>query len=112
MQQRVAFWITGAFRTSLFEGVEAIADLIPIMLHLCKLNSRYHLCYASIPPSHSINLLLNSQHAKNQPFHRLPNSLQNNKLTSRVPSKMLINALTVLGTVLIPFTLFFLLVQG
>jgi len=45
MQQRVAFWITGAFQTLLFEGVKAIADLIPIMLHLCKLNGRHHLCY-------------------------------------------------------------------
>jgi len=49
MQQRAALWITGAFRTSLSEGIEAIAGLIPITLHLCKLNGRHHLHYASIP---------------------------------------------------------------
>jgi len=48
MQQRAALWITGAFRTSLSEGIEAIAGLIPITLHLCKLNGRHHLHYASI----------------------------------------------------------------
>jgi len=51
IQQRVALWITGAFCTSLSEGVEAIAGLIPITMHLHKLNSRHHLCYASIPLS-------------------------------------------------------------
>jgi len=67
MQRRAAPWITGAFQTSLSEDVKAIAGLIPITLHLCKLNGRHHLCYASIPLSHAINSLLNSQHAKNQP---------------------------------------------
>ena len=66
MQRRAALWITGAFRTSLSEGIEAIAGLIPIALHLRKLNSRHHLHYASISPSHAINSLLDSQHAKNQ----------------------------------------------
>ena len=37
MQQRAALWITGTFRTSPTEGIEAIAGLIPIILHLCKL---------------------------------------------------------------------------
>jgi len=34
MQRRVAIWILGAFKTSLHEGIEAIAGLIPIKLHL------------------------------------------------------------------------------
>jgi len=43
MQRRAALWITGAFRTSPSEGIEAIADLIPIILHLHKLNGRHYL---------------------------------------------------------------------
>ena len=74
MQQRAVLWITGTYQTSLSEDVEAIADLIPITLHLCKLNSRHHLHYASIPLSHAINSLLNSQHAKNQTPHRAATS--------------------------------------
>ena len=58
MQWRAALWITGAFRISPSEGVEAIAGLISINLHLRKLNRRYHLRYATMPPSHAINSLL------------------------------------------------------
>ena len=74
MQQRVALWITGTFQTSPSEGIEAIAGLIPINLYLCKLNSRHHLCYTSIPPSYAINSLLDSHYSKNQPPHRATTS--------------------------------------
>jgi len=70
MQRQAILWITGAFHMSPSEGVEAIASLIPITLHLQKLNSRHHLWYASILSSHAINSLLNSQHAKNQPLYK------------------------------------------
>jgi len=40
MQRRAAIWITGAFKTSPLEGIEAIANLIPIKLHLQKLTGR------------------------------------------------------------------------
>ena len=79
MQWRAALWITGAFRTSPSEGIEAIAGLIPITMHLCKLNGRHHLWYASIPPSHAINSLLDSQHTKGQLPHRVATS----KLTTK-----------------------------
>ena len=79
MQQRAALWITGAFRTSPSEGIKAIAGLTPITLHLRKLNGRHHLRYASIPPSHAINSLLDSQHAKNQAPHKTATS----KLTAK-----------------------------
>ena len=74
MQQRAALWITGAFWTSLSKGIEAISGLIPIALHLCKLNSRHHLHYTSIPPLYAINSLLDSQHAKNQTPHKTTTS--------------------------------------
>ena len=50
--------------------MEAITGLIPITLHLYKLNGRHHLHYASIPLSHAINSLLDSQHTKSQSYYR------------------------------------------
>ena len=43
MQRRVAIWILGAFKTSPSYGIEAIAGLIPIKLHLQKLGGRLQL---------------------------------------------------------------------
>ena len=79
MQWRAALWIIGAFQTSSSKGIKAIAGLIPIMLHLHKLNGRHHLWYAFIPPSHAINSLINTQHAKGQPPYRIATS----KLTTK-----------------------------
>jgi len=79
MQHKAALWITGAFRTSPFDGIEAIAGLIPITLHMCKLNGKHHLRYGSIPSTHAINLLLDPQHAKNHPPHKTTTS----KLTDK-----------------------------
>ena len=84
MQWRAALWITGAFWTLPSKGIEAITGLIPITLHLCKLNSRHHLQYASILPSHAINSLLNSQHAKNQPPYKITTS----KLTKKQQARL------------------------
>ena len=52
------------------EGVEAIAGLIPINLHLKKLNGQHHLRYATIPPSHAINALLDKHQSRNQNQHK------------------------------------------
>jgi len=89
MQCRAALWITRAFRTSPLEGIKAIAGLIPIHLHLCKLNGRHHLCYASIPPSHAINSLLDTAHTKNQPSHRFvtSNLIDKQQIKLRSPIK-------------------------
>jgi len=84
MQCRAALWITGAFCTSLSEEVEAIAGLVSNYLHLQKLNGCHHLYYVSIFPSHAINSLLDSQHAKNQPLHRFSTS----NLTSKQQAKL------------------------
>ena len=37
MQYKAAYWILGVFYTSPTGGIEALADLIPIHLHLKKL---------------------------------------------------------------------------
>ena len=58
IQCKAALWITGAFQTSPSDSIKAIAGLIPITLHICKLNSRHHLRYGSIPSTHAINSLL------------------------------------------------------
>jgi len=65
MQCKAALWIIGAFCTSLSEGVKAIASLVPINLHLKKLNGQYHLRYATIPPFHAINSLLDKHQNRN-----------------------------------------------
>ena len=44
------------------------------MLYLCKLNGRHYLWYASIPFFYAINSVLNTQHAKGQPPHRIATS--------------------------------------
>jgi len=89
MQQRAALWITGAFRMSPSEGVEAIAGLIPINLHLKKLNGRHHLRYATIPTSHAINSLLDKHQSKNQNQHKfaLANLTQKQKTKLKSPIK-------------------------
>ena len=42
-------------------------------LSICT-NGRHHLRYGSIPSAHAINLLLDSQHAKNHPPHKTATS--------------------------------------
>ena len=89
MQCRAALWITGAFRTSSTEGVEAIAGLMPINLHLKKLNGHHHLRYATIPPSHAINSLLDNHQNKNQIQHKftLASLTDKQKLKLKSPIK-------------------------
>ena len=53
MQQRVALWILGAFKTSPSLGIKAIARLVPIHLYFRKL-SRYQLRVQILPHNHII----------------------------------------------------------
>ena len=43
MQRRAVIWILVAFKTSLLYVIKAIAELIPIKLHLQKLGGRSQL---------------------------------------------------------------------
>jgi len=70
MQHKAALWITGAFRTSPSKGVEAIAGLILITLHLKKLNRCHHLWYVSVLLFYAINSLLDHQYSKNKKPHK------------------------------------------
>jgi len=60
MQRRVAIWILGAFKTSLYEGIEVIASLIPIKLHFQKLRGRVQLRALALLPNHIIHSLMDS----------------------------------------------------
>ena len=63
IQRRVAIWITRAFHTSPMLGIEAIAGLIPIYLHLQ--NGRFCLQIYLLPLNHIINLILNLRNSSN-----------------------------------------------
>ena len=58
MQRKAAVWITGAFRTSPGGGVEALAGLIPIHLHIAKLAKRALYRVATLTASHPTRELL------------------------------------------------------
>lgn len=86
MQRRAALWITGAFRTSPTWGIEAIAGLIPIHLHLNKLGGRHNLRTASLPRQHAIRTLLDPQHSKSASPHRMATSQLTPKQNIRLKS--------------------------
>ena len=59
MQRRAATWILGAFKTSPLEGIEALAGLMPIRLHLQKISKRSLICSLKLPDNHILKNLLN-----------------------------------------------------
>ena len=71
MQWRAALWILGAFLTSPSLGIEAIAGLIPIYLHLQKLSGRLQLRTQLLLLNHIINSLLESRHSFNNNHYHL-----------------------------------------
>src|SRR5215471_13810262 len=58
MQWQAAIWITGVFCTSPTGGVEALAGLIPVHLHLKKLGERAMFCWATLSPTHPVRSFL------------------------------------------------------
>ena len=58
IQRRAAIWILGAFKTSLLEGIEAIAGVIPIRFHLQKITKRSQICLFKLPDNHILKNLL------------------------------------------------------
>jgi len=51
-------WILKAFHTFPSTGIEAIAELIPIVHHLQKLSGRNQLHTATLPHNHKVKELL------------------------------------------------------
>ena len=71
IQYKAAFWILGEFCIFLSLGIEAIASLIPINLHLQKLGRRLQLQTYSLSLNHIIKLLLESRHFSNHNYYQL-----------------------------------------
>ena len=91
LHSRVYFYLllcTSVLRNSILDSIEAIAGLIPIVLHLCKLNRCHYLYYALIPSSYAINSIFDSQHTKGYSSHKFSTSnltiKQNEKLKSPI----------------------------
>ena len=60
MQRQAAIWITGAFKTSPLEGIEAIMGIMPIHFHLQKIAKRSLICPFKLPNNHILKNLLNN----------------------------------------------------
>jgi len=73
MQCKAALWILGIFHTSPTGGIEALAGLIPIHLHLKKLAKRFCLRAAILPPQYVLLTLLSVRNSKGA--HPHPQSL-------------------------------------
>ena len=84
MQRRATIWILGAFHTSPSFGIEAIAGLIPIKLHLQKLSGRLQLRAHSLLHNHILRSLLET----NQSFNIITYWLLLNNLTSKQQLKI------------------------
>ena len=86
LQRRAALWITGAFKTSPTKGIEGIAGLILIHLHLRKLAGRVQLKYSSIPSNHAISSLLKFGHSPPLKTHKLNMGLLTTKQINKLKS--------------------------
>jgi len=71
LQKRAATWILGVFKMSPSYGIEAIAGLIPIHLHLQKLSGRSQLRGYTLSTNHIIRSLLDNSPNHPSPPHDL-----------------------------------------
>ena len=70
MQHRAAIWITRAFCTLLTDSIKAIAELIPIYLHLKKLYDRFLLRGFSLSLNHIIKLFITHDNPQSLSYHQ------------------------------------------
>ena len=82
MQRRAATWILGAFITSPFEGIEALAGLMPIRFHLQKISKRSLIHPFKLPDNRILKNLLNDD----PPSTKTPNPHNIGSLTNRQKS--------------------------
>jgi len=64
MQQKAGLWITGAFSTSPTGGIEALAGLIPVHLHLQKMAGRANFRPATLSDTDPLRSILSQDHHK------------------------------------------------
>ena len=69
MQYRAVLWIFGTFHTSPTFNIEAITSLIPIYLHLQKLDRRQQLRIVILLCNHTIKSLLKNRYVNNAYSH-------------------------------------------
>jgi len=89
MQCKAAFWILGAFHTSPTGGIEALAGLIPIHLHLKKLVKRSCLRTATLPSQHVLMSLLSARNSKGASPHSQSLALLTDAQSTRLKSPLL-----------------------
>jgi len=69
LQRQAALWITRAFKIAPFLGIEAIASLILIQLHLQKLSERSKLRAHALSDSHILrSLMMNNLESTTHPY--------------------------------------------
>ena len=69
MQRRATLWIVRAFCTLPTSGIEAIASLISIYLHIQKLNNRFHLRAHFLLSNYIINSMSEARPLNNTNLH-------------------------------------------
>jgi len=89
MQCKAALWILGTFRTSPTGGIEALAGLIPIYLHLKKLAKCSCLRTATLPSQHALLSLLSARNSKGAHPHPQSLALLTNAQSARLRSSLL-----------------------
>jgi len=89
MQCKAALWILGAFRTSPTGGIEALAGLIPIHLHLKKLAKCSYLRAAMLPSQHALLSLLSPRNSKGAHPHPQSLALLTDAQSARLRSPLL-----------------------
>ena len=76
IQRRATIWILRAFQISTSFGIKAIAGLILIYIHLCKLSGKAQLRAHTLPDNHILRLLLKTRSSFNiNLYHLSLNSL-------------------------------------
>ena len=89
MQQRAALWITGAFWISPSLGIETIARLVLIYLHLKKLHRRFLLWQSSLPSNHIIHSILSFDGSQEYKNHNVSINYLMAKQKSRLKSPII-----------------------
>ena len=84
MQRCTVIWILEAFKTSPLYGVEAIAELIPIKLHLQKLGGRSQLRMNKLSHNHLLYLLIDLHINSSSNFKSIVLDLLTNRQQSLV----------------------------
>ncbi|TFY70206.1 hypothetical protein EVG20_g2792 [Dentipellis fragilis] len=83
-QAAAAKWILGTFRTSPHGGMDVLAGLLPIRLHLRKLYKRSHLRVALLPSSHILKCALPPP---NPDFPHAPTSFTYSPILRSLPTR-------------------------